>query len=237
MANAATLLADLLRSWEIPGDVTFEGVRSDEFDVDWAESRLAVGYLQEITESLARLSTDGRRTEKFQHLLPLCSQVVFGLNPKWESTHPAPRAVLALEHLYLLDALGDLIDAYRLAEPADSEMRASLLEKFVELIPAIREADYLPDSTRAYLHALVMQAVNAVTLDSATDQAVRSMTFEASGALVAIANDAQVPDESRGWWRDKASELVSAFTTSAASHVGTAAAIAAGGAVAAITGS
>lgn len=234
MANAASLLAELLISWQIPPGNHYARVRGLSSDPVWDDSALAAQYLTEISRCLDLMDLGGRRTSIYRPLIPQCYASVFGINPDWGTLRPKGGPALASDSLALLQALGDLIDAYQVVEPVGSEQRQMLITQFAALLTALAGAEYLSKEGRAYLIGLLQQAISAIVLESTSDQRVRELAFELSGAFTAAASDPNVPTDQQPWWREQATTIVNTLVTGGATHAVT---LAAGAALGALTGS
>lgn len=214
MKNAAALLADLLRSWDIPPGNSSGGQRSKVAgDIGlWGAHKLAMGYLLQIERDIDALEASGSAVRHYRLSLKDWYEAVFSYHFGWQSgVNPSNTvAVIDDRDLRLLDALADVVDQIRLAPPTWAEQRAAIRDQVAAAQDLVASAppEVLNDAARRYLLGLIFEALRVVDeIELRGAAALRSVTFELGGAMGLIADGAK-DEETQKTWRRKSRELL-----------------------------
>lgn len=159
--------------------------------------------LDEIAEADEEVDVDVHRTE-----LLTAYQAVYGHSPAWASEGSLP-------DLTPLRRLSGVLRLHLRGSDVGGGDRTVVEAALRDVLDELERADYLSETTRAYLVTLVKRAVDIVVDEASTVATVRSCSHEVAGALVGLAQTTSVPTERRRWWKEKADVVATAVLTKA----------------------
>lgn len=215
MANAATLLADLLVRWEVPEGQTPQSVRGGD-PPNWDELSTALGYIGEIERHLHEMTLRQQEVSFYAPLLPKMTQSICGFEPEWSTVQNEPRPLLSPSELGLLRSLGQLIDVVPGSRPVSEDQRDALADRLDGLATEVAALDYLSEDLRVYLLSVLSNASAVLRSRATSDAGVRDAALVVAGSFVSVAEDTRVPEDKRSWWRDQATTISNGLITNLA---------------------
>ncbi|GAA4217678.1 hypothetical protein [Actinocatenispora rupis] len=227
MPNSASQLAALLESWQVASGATPEqsrGLRGGQELSFWRKQAMAVALLRDVERTLAGMEALGNDISPFQRALPRWYEAVFSYTVPWrDGGKNGPRPAIAEDPLYFLKALGGQIDAMGLGVELSENVTRTLMSTLAEAEDLAREDTGLSPSLRRYVLALIKEARNAVEeIELFGTSALRSISAELGGAILAAANESTSEDRRSAWTKILKDVLLPLGITVAGQIAGTA---------------
>lgn len=221
MPNAALLLADILKEWDVDAGSALTTKRG--IHRDWTPLRHVLALVEQVAVDIEGLKVAGdAAAEDYEPLVPVLYQFVLPVGRQWNSTG---NPVIALDHrdLRLLRGLGRYLE--RVGLPATEwlpEQLKDLRESLDETKRLVIDSD-LPGGVKHYLLGLLAEAMRCIDeLDAVGEVRLQQQLFTLAGALeaVATAEDKKHPTEGKGKiWRERVGHLFEQVTTAAIAGV------------------
>ncbi|MFG2248187.1 hypothetical protein [Spirillospora sp. NPDC048823] len=203
MGNPATLLAEMLAQWDVPGGYTAERQRGDlnalsvEF---WKKHAHAVELLREVEREISALEAIGRNVTSLRAAVPHWYRAVFAVSTPWGTNNQVVRRVIDPRDLAQLQVLGQWIDDREAAPAMLADEIEAISNSLVEATSLVNESDTLPAVSKGYLLALINEAQTYLSsIEEYGTVQVRKVTFELSGAMFSCAASFQEQEEQRRW--------------------------------------
>lgn len=226
--NAAYLLSDALRGWQVPPGERPQQRRGfrDEGDLDaWRGFTQQADLVRTIDSTLQGMDADGQFVEMFLDALPRWYAGVYMAATPWNQMTEggAGHEACTDADIKLLQALGALIDSTDYVTIGEDEHR-SLIDVLAQARALLEEdSDQIPKDIRHYLWGLICRAQMILdNLDNYGPEAVRQVALELGGAFVVQGQRAEAEgDAARAKsWRSAAFMLMAGFMGGGAGGVG-----------------
>lgn len=222
MSNPATLLAEILATWDVPKGEQPEarrGINSKGSREFWRDHGRVVELLLEIERALSGLELAGNNVEHYWNAVPQWYRAVFAFTTPWQSSVPADRLVLERPYLDMLRGLGTLLDVAQSSPPLLPDSIEGLRTAIEEVEDLIRVSTDLDKDVRLYMLSLVWDAKRCLDeIEIFGSAKPRRVVFELSGVMqsYAVQLHETSPEAARTWFQ-KARSLVSNLFVAAGS--------------------
>lgn len=204
--DPATLLADMLDSWEVPQNASAQSARgfggngATHLEA-WRRVGHAAKLLRSVDNLLTGMTAAGQDVEMYSPYLPAWYGGVFFTTTPWDSSsqNARPRPVCQPHEIHLLRALGASIRA--IGGPVIDESAARGLRDILDQALALLEADAtdFEAEVRFYLHGLISRA--RMVVDNVAEYgsyAVREVSLELGGAMIVRGAQVKADDPEKG---------------------------------------
>jgi hypothetical protein len=199
MANAATLLYDLLTRWRVPPNTSMQKHRQEVLDESdhvqvgfWRMQTTAAGYLTQVEDALDWMEQRDEDVVHVRELMPVYYQAVFEPNTQWHAGTSEVRGAQPLE-LLPLKSLGRQLELLGYSNMVTGLDVSSIRELLTELSAMVLDATDIPPEARAHLMALIRRCDQVLDdLSIYGDVQVRTLLAEIGANTMAVAAEAQV---------------------------------------------